>query len=92
MYTGKGDAHTYWRNTGRLFGFPECCIESFLNDDLPEWSPFDGTGYRPCKSCVNKNLRVVVEGINSRRTFPKPFPNSNGFVGSKYQEDCYGDV
>jgi hypothetical protein len=91
-YIGKGDANTYWRNTGRLFGFPECCIEAFIKEELPIWSPFDGTGFRPCESCLDKGYEEMVNKINSRRTFPKPFPDSSGFAGSKYQEDCYSEI
>ena len=81
-YTGKGNPLTYWYNTGVHFGFPECCIEAFLEEDydFPPTS-FDGTGYRPCKLCSEKEPEELIKYINANRKHPKPFPDDSGFVG-----------
>mgnify|MGYP003655461946 CR=1 FL=1 len=88
-YTGKGNANTYWTNTGKHFGFPDCCIQAFLDDNLPEVTPFDGTGYKPCKSCIKLDQKVLVDYINTKRIHPDPFPNSDTFV-EVYRESMYG--
>jgi len=92
-FVGKGDPLVYWENTGRHFGFPDCCIQAFLDmcsgkrGDLPR-TEFDGTGYRPCDSCAKKDLSKLVSEINSRRLHPNPFPDSSGFE-SNYKDKMY---
>lgn len=66
-----------WTLIGKLLGYPECCIESFISDfeqnlNKPrEPRPFDGTGFLPCLSCVDKinehGKAFFVKQINSRR-------------------------
>jgi len=79
-YTGKGDPLTYWYNTGVHFGFPECCIQAFLDEayEFPR-TPFDGTGYKPCKSCADRCPEELVMSINRNRKHPKSFPDDSGF-------------
>ena len=62
--------------TGRIFGFPECCVEAFCNDRevLSEESVFSGSGFRPCKHCNdNKTQEQIENEIASRRLIPYPF-------------------
>jgi len=87
-YVGKGDSIKYWRNTGNHFGYPSCCIEAFLEGNLPDETPYDGTGFRCCSSCLGKPYEEMVEDINSRRLHPLPFPDSSGFV-RHYKEGLY---
>lgn len=89
-YIGKGNPLVYWANSGRHFGFPECCIEAFLEGSLPATSHFDGTGYRPCKVCIQRDPEELVAEINRNRSHPTPFPNSSGFV-EKYKDLMYSE-
>ena len=89
-YVGKGCAYTYWENTGVHFGFPECCIKSFLDQDYVfENVKFLGTGYRPCNDCNTKPYEELVNYINTNRKHPTPFPNDDGFA-KDYKESMYG--
>ena len=88
-WVGKGNPYKYWEKTGVHFGYPKCCIDAFLKDEcIP--SSFDGTGYRTCVVCSKLTPESVVEGINSRRNHPEPFPNSDTFV-KKFRESFYED-
>ena len=66
-----------WTLWGRYFGFPECCVKSFLTMehvgglDRKLW----GTGYIPCLKCNEKSEDELVETINSTRKSRLPFPN-----------------
>lgn len=66
-----------WRENGKIFGYPECCIEEFCNHlggrgNL--FRKFHGTGYVPCESCNRKTAQELLDQIAARRTYPKPFP------------------
>lgn len=52
------------RELGRLYGYPDCCVEAFIDKD--QWSldelvrdhiahtmgrPWNGTGFVPCSAC-----------------------------------------
>jgi hypothetical protein len=89
-FTGKGNAHAYWYNTGKHFGFPDCCIKAFIEDNLPETnsSVFSGTGYRPCENCSKIEPDELIVSINKRRSHPYPFPDSRNFVRD-FREDLY---
>lgn len=79
----------YLVETGRKFGYPECCIKAFIsrtmsiiiNSKIP---PLDknqsmvhqGYGFIPCSKC-SEHLVKTGEGVETlikNRTFPKPFP------------------
>lgn len=68
-----------WTIRGRYYGFPECCIESFLT--LSHVSgpdrKLDGTGYVPCLKCNEKSEEELIQIINSNRRSPRPFPEDN---------------
>ena len=87
-YVGKDDPYVYWTNTGKHFGFPDCCIQAFLDEDLPDVTPFDGTGYRSCRECSKLDKQVLIDQINSNRKHPDEFPNCNTFVRD-YKESMY---
>lgn len=70
----------YHLNSGKHFGFPECCIEAFSTGEYHEDNPYNGTGYRPCKKCSEVPMWKVVRYINDNRKHPDPFPNSDTFV------------
>lgn len=65
--------------TGRIYGFPDCCIDAFCNSWagitlLPKKSKFTGSGFRPCKQCEDTKTQEQLEDeIASRRLMPRPF-------------------
>lgn len=79
-FLGPGDPRVYWTNLGRYFGYPECCIRAFLEQDFERGGPFDGTGYRPCRTCATRPEAEVLAHIASRRKHPEPFPASGGLT------------
>lgn len=78
---------------GRIYGFPDCCIDTFCNSwsELPQESVFDGSGFRPCKSCKETKTKEQLEDeIASRRLIPFPFYHShNEALPSRYYRDGF---
>lgn len=72
---GVSMCDSYWYNHGIHFGYPECCIEAFINkrDNLAEHSFFTGSGFRPCKTCATKEPSELIKIINKNRKDPIPF-------------------
>jgi hypothetical protein len=65
----------HFKKMGRMFGYPECCINDFLIVELPRrQSEFTGTGYVPCEVCSKKSRQELLDVIAINRKFPKPFP------------------
>lgn len=69
---------------GVYFGFPDCCIESFIDDKQHEaYESYPklestGTGYMPCMCCakeVHENWPAFQEKINANRMATLKFPN-----------------
>ena len=69
---------------GVYFGFPDCCIETFIDRRQFEAKEFfadlpsTGTGYMPCLCCakeVHNDWGKFQDKINQNRICPKPFPN-----------------
>lgn len=88
-FLGPGDPKVYWTNLGRYFGYPDCCIRAFLEQDFPTDGPFDGTGYRPCHACAALPRDQVLEGIARRRRHHEPFPASAGLTEA-VRQSFYG--
>lgn len=70
-----------WRILGRYFGFPECCIDEFIEYITGEKNPFEretrkleGTGYIPCVECNKKSVGELIDQIEKSRTYHRPFP------------------
>lgn len=71
----------YWSKAGRYFGYPECCIEWFINRigyDVNEEQEAisNGNGFIACPACAKK---VVTKEINftdliKNRIHPEPYP------------------
>lgn len=66
---------------GIYFGFPNCCIESFIHHPgVQAWykeGPHTGTGYIPCMHCMEKANTQWQEQehiISARRIAHQPFP------------------
>ncbi len=72
----------WWYVTGKLCGFPECCIISFaLGKKAHERDPLYGTGYVPCSRCANHSVSFLTSLINKNRDARlSPFPNDVGLV------------
>ena len=79
--------------SGRIYGFPDCCIDTFCNSwsELPQESVFDGSGFRPCKSCKETKTKEQLEDeIASRRLIPFPFYHSyHEALPSRYYRDGF---
>lgn len=72
----------YW-NVGKYFGYPECCINSFIFNmetsllyRKPEQLEAATHGYVPCPSCARKLIagEVTVDELVKGRTCSTPFP------------------
>lgn len=80
---------TRHKTLSKYFGYPECCVKSFLSDATGNYShnqfkkypkhPARGTGYVPCKDCIEKSWNEVVKKINSKRICPVEYPRSVKF-------------
>jgi hypothetical protein len=82
---------TTWIDLGQLFGYPNCCIQNFIerwgfircDSPIPECLEgqsleIDGvpTGYIMCNDCMKHPVKAVIAGINARRHKNlKPFPD-----------------
>ena len=76
--------HT-WIKYGKRFGYPECCIEAFIERNtnepvLPNRIQIrvgKGTGFIPCSYCCWKvisgkcKLEDLIKDRKERRTFPE---------------------
>jgi len=63
------------RVLGKLFGFPQCCVDFYEKSDgirLRRAPAFDG--YRLCPACEGKSLEDVVNDLATRRICAEPFP------------------
>lgn len=76
----------YFVETGEYFGYPECCINSFVEMldqeksfcDLPEiQQKHNKDGFTPCVECSNKIEKgeIVIENLidYEKRQHPMPF-------------------
>lgn len=64
------------RLLGKLFGFPQCCIDFYVNTptDILRRSRPGLPGLRFCPKCQHKDLEDVVNDLETRRICPQPFP------------------
>lgn len=79
-----------YRTFGKLFGYPDCCIEEFISCVADKnKDPFlrtkriprrmsNHTGFIPCSYCAWKILtkQCELKDLIKDRTFYKPFPQS----------------
>jgi len=91
---------------GEYFGYPKCCIDSYLGPDSAlnhverfEDVPFGETGFVPCRKCATeRSEEEVLAEIASRRKCPTPFPDDSGAekylheVMRKVTDDPAGDA
>lgn len=54
-----------WRRRGKYYGYPECCIESFVTerDEDREKRKHYYTGFIPCLTC-NRNIHSFADLVN----------------------------
>jgi len=64
------------RLLGKLFGFPQCCIDFYVStpSDILRRSRAGLPGLRFCPNCQYKDLEDVVNDLETRRICPQPFP------------------
>ena len=74
----------YLRSNGSYYGYPECCIEAFIEtfDTLRSKENYMATrkaGFVPCDPCTAKimtgtvRIEDLVNEVNSRRRCQRPF-------------------
>ena len=78
QFSTQEEQFTYW---GRYHGYPECCIELFLQESHKDYwfkrLPWHSArslkmdGYIPCEKCANLPRQTLVDDINSRRKVDK---------------------
>lgn len=83
-WTQMYEAEPFYTAAGVYFGFPDCCIETFIDDKqhavlevFPKLESI-GTGYMPCMCCakeVHENWPNFQEKINKNRIATLKFPN-----------------
>ena len=82
---------TTWIDLGQLFGYPNCCIQNFIERGVfircgcPVPESLEGqsleidgipTGYIMCNDCMKHPVKAVIAGINARRNPALlPFPD-----------------
>ena len=60
---------------GKLFGFPECCIQDFVARlNGPRTHRRGLRGYVPCSSCSQLDDLELIRRINQNRITPTSFP------------------
>ncbi len=78
---------SYTHERGRLFGYPECCIEWFFNNRMDinnittltpqQESVHGGTGFIPCPECANKVTRKTLAKLIRNRQCRVKFPHGD---------------
>lgn len=68
----------HWLKTGLLFGYPNCCVDSFLQLNHLKTGivrKLNGTGFIPCDRCnIHKTEEEMIQEINKNRCREfKPF-------------------
>lgn len=68
---------------GKYYGYPKCCIYSFINDNLKRTRKqkyvHKGLGFIPCNNCATKiiNGENKIEQLIKNRICSKVFPNTS---------------
>jgi len=79
-----------WINNGKHFGYPTCCIDSFLNKkpDGKQKKVNFNTGFTPCKKCSDKVVfSLDIESLILKRECKLPFPFHSKWYSKVYQEN-----
>jgi len=67
---------------GKYYGYPKCCIDSFIDDTKRTQSQIyvdKGLGFIPCNNCATKimNGENTIEQLIKNRIFSKVFPTTS---------------
>ncbi len=85
MYNKKSyQMADYFRSKGSYYGYPECCIEAFIETfgkikSKERYMASRKVGFVPCDPCAAKiltgtvRIEDLVSEVNSRRSCEKPF-------------------
>lgn len=78
-------------NRGLYFGYPQCCIMSFCNNQIADrkrpterqFRAANGTGFVPCKACTEKILsgKIRLEQLIKNRECSVEFPHASSSHG-----------
>lgn len=64
------------RVLGKLFGFPQCCIDFYCESpSLVRRQAKGFLGYRFCPNCSERSEEDVIKSISANRICPAPFPH-----------------
>jgi len=74
-----------FRENGKYFGFPQCCIDYFVDKIIVKQdlsvnpgNKMYGTGYVPCPDCNKKSRVELINFINNNgRDHSKLFPSED---------------
>jgi hypothetical protein len=92
----ESEQELYWKRTGEFFGYPPCCIDSFLRGErtsLQEWTS-EGTGFIPCHEHAEEiecGMTTLDELIGAHRKCPVPFPQGLRWFEEMMKRSCEGD-
>jgi hypothetical protein len=72
----------HWQERGRYYGYPECCIENFVNKVIfrklskEQEQVHKNHGFIPCPECAKKVVEGIttLEGLIKDRICKTPFP------------------
>lgn len=70
----------YWYYLGKYLGYPDCCVEAFLNGSSDrDDNIHKSNGFLPCISCANKirAKEIKIEDLIIDRKHDIPYPNIN---------------
>lgn len=101
LYTTEGEKMV--TEDGQKYGYPDCCIESFIEDTRDNnrifrrgERQFFGTGFIPCANCsTNRTHQELIDVINTNRdeTIPK-FEEADDYMSAEASSalwKSYGD-
>lgn len=73
-----------WEELGRHFGYPECCIDWFVNVRIrnvyrgftqQQESVHGYNGFIPCPACAEKVTKDTIHTLIKNRVCETPYPN-----------------
>ena len=77
-----------WREYGKFFGYPQCCIDSFCKTrhiSYEQRQVHNNNGFVPCHKCALKilNKEITIEELIKDRICKTPYPIYNDNPRSK---------
>lgn len=87
--------HQHWRTTGKYYGYPQCCIDAFINDKSNrDQEIHKNQGFLPCQEHAKqiKEGKITIESLITNREHNEPFPfdghNIIQHSCGEYCQDC----